>query len=1027
MARQVLPIVGAVVGAYFGMPQLGYAIGSLIGNAVDPLKIQGPKIGDNGVQTSAEGAIRPVVYGTGPVVGNIISRGNRQIKKKKKKQGKGGPVTVTEHVYWTFAIRICEGPIAAVTRIWEDEKLVYDIRPGSPIAAESAKYGQRFTLYLGDETQLPDPDLEVYGGMGNVNAHRGTAYIVFPNYDLTDRRESIPNYRFEVATDVAGTQAVTASVVFGNQVLDSPDGFDWSGAAETVAAAASYSYIVAGPDRRIVWGHLLSAYSVNGAPWIQSPSSLGGSGGYRQGIYYDDAYYICGGSQPVYRSLDGGASFNQISGSPSIHFLQRSNDLWVSKFGDGTYRSSASITGTWTVGAVSNQSTSSFASGGGITMAGGTLAGSVSIQSFADVASVTDESLPATPGATTVGCIASDRQGKWVAGLNDGTILYKDEFGWHIATSALGAAAAGAIHNGSNWIMTGAGVIKTSLDGDVWVTARSVPGDGYSEIAAFTEIPPQIVGQPVPLSSIVAAIHARARVPASHYSVTELTDLVDGVVLAADFSCAAAIRATISPAFADSSEYNRRIWFPKRGKPVVKVLTIDDLVDEPEDSTRENAIEYPKKLHMFFQNPLIGYAPAKATAMRSSPDQKVIGEITTQIPWVVDDVDRAARICDIMMKIAWAEAGGEVKLTVTDEHMDMVNADCIGLVLRGQVRRLRIVQIEDNPGTRSLTLRADRQSAYTSNVTGIPLPAPVPPPPSIAGLTISEFLDLPALSDSDDDLHYLAAATGQTAAWSGALYQRSLDAGANYVDATTFNGNTAMGVLLDPITDASEHYTDGTNVVRVLLYLDDEIDSLTTAQFLSRGGAFAIEKTGGGWEVMQYRDADETGDRIVELSTLLRGRLNTGTEAHAAGDRFVLFDLLRKVPASTAWINQALTHRAISFNTTPESAVPYTETYTAQSQTEWPVASFTLGRTVDTLSGVIVPRHRFGTDDNPVRSLHWESYLITASDGTLSQTITQAADAFSIDVTGYASPVTVTVAQVNRFTGAGPTLSEVIA
>lgn len=36
MARQVLPIVGAVIGAYFGNPQLGYAIGSCEGEGVDP-------------------------------------------------------------------------------------------------------------------------------------------------------------------------------------------------------------------------------------------------------------------------------------------------------------------------------------------------------------------------------------------------------------------------------------------------------------------------------------------------------------------------------------------------------------------------------------------------------------------------------------------------------------------------------------------------------------------------------------------------------------------------------------------------------------------------------------------------------------------------------------------------------------------------------------------------------------------------------------------------------------------------------
>lgn len=36
MARQVLPIVGAVIGAFYGNPGLGYAIGSCEGEGVDP-------------------------------------------------------------------------------------------------------------------------------------------------------------------------------------------------------------------------------------------------------------------------------------------------------------------------------------------------------------------------------------------------------------------------------------------------------------------------------------------------------------------------------------------------------------------------------------------------------------------------------------------------------------------------------------------------------------------------------------------------------------------------------------------------------------------------------------------------------------------------------------------------------------------------------------------------------------------------------------------------------------------------------
>jgi hypothetical protein len=199
MARTVLPIAGAIVGGFFGAPQLGYAIGSVIGNAVDPQRIKGPRIGDVNLQTSQEGAPRPIVYGTAAVMGNLIDRGPLDKVITEERQGKGGgPVVENESLFMTFAIRICEGPIDGVSRIWEDEKLVYDVRPESTIVDDSLKYGQGFTLHLGSEDQLPDPDLEVIHGIGNTPAHRGTAYIVFPSKDLTRRQGTIPQFRFEV-------------------------------------------------------------------------------------------------------------------------------------------------------------------------------------------------------------------------------------------------------------------------------------------------------------------------------------------------------------------------------------------------------------------------------------------------------------------------------------------------------------------------------------------------------------------------------------------------------------------------------------------------------------------------------------------------------------------------------------------------------------------------------------------------------------------------------------------------------------
>jgi hypothetical protein len=241
MARQVLTIAGAVVGSAFGMPQLGFALGSMIGNAVDPVQIQGPKIGDLAVQTSRDGVPRPIVFGVAAVAGNIIDRSEPNIKKKKERQGKGGPETVTEHVYMSYAIRICEGPATSISRVWENEKLVYDVRPESTIAADSAKFAEKVTFYLGGESQLPDPTLEALHGVGNTPAHRGTCYAVWKDKDLTDFGGAIPQYRFEVNGLASAIDSSGDNVVFllhfdgsnGSTVYTDETGKTWLGTADT--------------------------------------------------------------------------------------------------------------------------------------------------------------------------------------------------------------------------------------------------------------------------------------------------------------------------------------------------------------------------------------------------------------------------------------------------------------------------------------------------------------------------------------------------------------------------------------------------------------------------------------------------------------------------------------------------------------------------------------------------------------------------------------------------------------------------
>lgn len=1047
MARQVLPIVGLIVGAYFGNPQLGYAIGTVIGNAVDPLTIQGPKIGDVAAQTSSEGVYQPIYFGTAAGAGNMIAQGPNIIKKVEEQEGKGGPVTVTERLYKTFAIRIgvgWNGPITGVCRIWEDEKLVYDIRPGSTILTESAKFARGFRLYLGTEDQLPDPDLEAIYGIGNTPAYVGRAYIVFPKKDITDRR-SISSYRFEV---VGNPDGAIVNPGFSETATI-------SGAYETVytylksngnlafASAATVSIADGGIFTVGEFNSDLTVLSSTAVTW-NSTGSPGDSrlffrateqGG--KAISADDTYGYCkllnnGAYVAFYRPSDAIADtwwYNEAGYSPEYGGLIFFDDfhmyLGVRRTGaSGNYANRLlkfGLTGPSPVAEVA------LATGVGTTnnprfwmhrsrdtniyviSQDGTFSAynsSLVLQyTIAFPLSINDlRGFGIDNGRI---CMVYGAGG----GAFTGVVSFYKILDWSLLSSFNHASVYGNVNTK-----------VTFSDDSCYIQCRNFVG--RIEVA-------QIAPAGMDLSDIVSTIHGFVKQDSSKFNVTELEGInVDGLILAGGYSGADAIRTLAGIYFFDSPEYDKKIYHRLRGKPVVNTFVYEDLVDEPEESTREQAIEYPRKLHLDYQNAIIEYAPAKATSARESQDIRVVGEANLQAP-VVLDADLAAQKAAILHKISWADADGEVTFTIPDKFLGLVAGDCVGLSLRGTVRRLRIDKQEYNPGTIKLFTRNDRQSAYTSNVTGVPVPIPTPPPPSIVGPSEIEALDIPALLDIHDQsapVRYIAVG-GLTPAWYGASVQESLDAGANFSPLiSNFSPGTTMGTLLDDVADASEHYPDTTNVLHVQFDLPVEIDSLTNAQFLSEGGALAVENADGTWELMQYRDADDLGDGEYTFSPLLRGRLNSGTESHLAGRRVVVLAGVQVVSTQSSYIGQSVVHRAISFGESAETASIDTITYEAKSQQEWPVANILLQRVVNTINVTIVPRHRFGTEDNPVQSINWIGYRITATDGANTITLPDhASPTAAIDATGWASPVTVTVAQLNRITGPGPSESESIA
>ena len=886
MARTILPLAGAFIGAAFGAPQLGYAIGSVIGNAVDPQRIKGPRIGDANVQTSQEGTPRPIVYGTAAVMGNLIDRGPLNKVITEERQGKGGPVVETESLFMTFAIRICEGPVNNVTRIWEDEKLVYDITESTQILEDSQRYSQGFTLYLGDEDQLPDPDLETIHGVGNTPAHRGTCYIVFREKNLTERRGSIPQFRFELN---AGT--VT------------PPTFD----------------------------DVLPGGSIFNQAFIS-----GGSG-------------TQGTSNPFFSPNPSGSQvFAPANTKSAIYFfrcqrttatiqLYKNNVLILER--EITNESSVDVDFIWPVSAVP---------GDGFRVTG--------------------------DRASTVGS----------AGAFESGIVY------------------------------------------------------YSQTLEELGIPdPEAAPDPgeVRLSDVVADVSSRCGLTTQEYDITQLeNDTVRGFVLSGLYNGSDAIDPLRRVYFFDPSEQDGRVVFVKRGLASVATITEDDLVDAPESSKRAQALEFPRKLHLDYQNSEIGYAPAKATAARSSADVRVVGELSIEAPVVLTS-DEAAQTADKLLKVTWTEAEGETQFTLGDNFLRLTPTDNIALNLRGTSRRLRITRTERQRGVINITATPDRVSSYESSVTGPALRPPTQPPAAFPGPTTYAVMDIPALIDTQDSLGLYVAATGSSTAWAGARFQVSTDGGATWSDLIDVRRPSRIGTLLNNVTAALVGPVDSTNVLEIDFgQLSEELPSFSNTEWLSERGALAILRGDGSAEIVQYRDAVPLGDPsssssstgLWALSPLIRGRLNSGATAHSAGATVVYLEDASFVEVSATLLNRELTFRAISFGETPEgSSLDQSFTFVGRSQLEMPVVYLSVEQnSLGVIDATWTRRDRFGTDTNPILSANWQGYRVTfVGDSTVSVDTTSPFITYDASALG-SSSVSVSVAQLNRITGAGPAVTE---
>lgn len=939
-------IAGGVIGFFAGNPQLGFMIGSAIGGYLDPAQIEGPRLKDAQVQTSDEGVPRPIIYGTFAVAGNLIQRGPLIERKHTERAGKGGPEQTTYRYYMSYAVRVCEGPAQAISRIWRDDKLVYDVRPGAAITADTAAFKTKLTIYLGGESQLPDPTLEALpaengGGAGNVPAYRGTCYVVFENDDLTERNGTVPQYRFEVMSVATEAPVETSGLEAAGiaQFRNAPD--------PRVGAEDEYTY----------QGH-----------WHDGDGAGQSSSVFETLEEVFEWVETLAGEQPTfhigYIGTTDGIAGNQYSSTVQFNVVGEQPD--VTDFTSVVMLYQWILPEDWHDVApnelcpLTTLTEYQGARNGSVGIKAGAVGPNPQIHQIVQNCSVDTWVYAVYPL-----CIEIFRKRVAPSPAPDGSLELPDKPGWWLTEDGeivegkqFDGEVSGTFKVLSKSVATGSDPSQSYAfyehgpavaSGDPNYTSQAYWDAAYADAVAAGNLPagmtyspggngpegstyPQLISTvwdraassavtvtpgAVILADVVEDIAERVGLAADQLDLTALTDSVTGYAVARQMPASEAVKPLQQVYFFDFPEWDLKLRAVKRGGAIIKTLEDDDFIQSDDDEeVRGQAVEFPRKLNLYHADPDANYARVPAPAERYSQNVKATGEMAIEAPLSLTRAE-AVKMADKQLKVAWEELQGRLERKLPSYvHADLVPSDVIAY----DSKRWRIVRTEVSEGVLSIEAKRDRASNYGSTATPNTILNPTTPVSSTKGPTIFQAMNLPSLRSADDEPGIYVAATGLLPGWAGCDLYLSTDGGASEQFVLRMTARAVMGYLLEDITATQD---DSNGPIPVRLYDGRQLDSVTQAQLDARQNAFALV-TDDVSEIAQVETVTEDSSGDYELADVARGLLGTTAAPHDAGDRFVLLDAaVYFLPLDIGLSGQTLILRPVSIGTVPANNPTY--------------------------------------------------------------------------------------------------------
>lgn len=243
-------------------------------------------------------------------------------------------------------------------------------------------------------------------------------------------------------------------------------------------------------------------------------------------------------------------------------------------------------------------------------------------------------------------------------------------------------------------------------------------------------------------------------------------------------------------------------------------------------------------------------------------------------------------------------------------RMELEPGDIIRLDTGGSVETLRIRSIADATERRIEAVSVDIHRVGRSVSSG-GLGSNVVVPPSTAPIAepVALVLDLPARTLGDDAVKPFAAASSSP--WPGRVAVHRIS-GDSATLLATLDRPATIGTLMAPLALERLWLFERHTAIDVEL-VRGTLSSLNDLALFDGGNLAAVGSMEGGWEVLQFRNAELIGERRYRLTGLLRGLGGTegvAADGHPAGADFVLLDgAVQRLPLPRDQIGRPLSLR----------------------------------------------------------------------------------------------------------------------